>query len=262
MLGILCSPCTSLRVPSEVATVKRQGMPGSAEAGDAPSGGRSRRALPRLLRWIQTGTLGAGVALLVFFAGAMLDRSVARGRQLSAFEAARAATLAPASAEATDQSLWSAGRIAKYRQSLTASFGPPLAVLRIPKIGLEVAVLSGIDELTLNRAVGTIPGTAAPGEPGNVGIAGHRDGFFRGLKDIAAGDLLELETLAGKQEYLVTSIRIVDPGAVEVLAPTPRPALTLVTCYPFYFVGNAPQRYIVRAEAPAVASEGEARQDR
>ena len=250
------------RVPSEVATVERQGMPGSAEAGDAPSGGRSRRALPRLLRWIQTGTLGAGVALLVFFAGAMVDRSVARGKQLSAFEAARAATLAPASAEATDQSLWSAGRIAKFRQSLNQSFAPPLAVLRIPKLGLEVPVLPGIDELPLNRAVGALPGTAVPGEAGNVGIAGHRDSYFRGLKDIVTGDRLELETLAGKQEYRVTSIRIVAPDAVEVLAPTTQPALTLVTCYPFYFVGNAPQRFIVRAEAQTAVGGSEAHQDR
>lgn len=245
--------------------MERQGIPGNARAGEAPSapsGGRAHRALPRLLRWIQTGTLGAGVALLVFFAGAMLDRSVARGRQLSAFEAARAATLAPVSAEAIDQSLWSEGRIAKYRQSLTQTFAAPLGVLRIPKLGLEVPVLPGIDDLTLNRAVGAIPGTALPGEPGNVGIAGHRDSYFRGLKDIAAGDRLELETLAGKREYRVTSIRIVDPSEVQVLAPTAQPTLTLVTCYPFYFVGNAPQRLIVRAESPTAAGDSEARQDR
>ena len=161
-----------------------------------------------------------------------------------------------------DQSLWSEGRIAKYRQSLTQNFAPPLAVLRIPKIGLEVPVLPGIDEPTLNRAVGAIPGTALPGEPGNVGIAGHRDGYFRGLKDLATGDRLELETLAGRVEYSVTSIRIVEPTAVEVLAPTPQPVLTLVTCYPFYFVGNAPQRFIVRAEARASGGGSEVRQDR
>ncbi|MBP9144669.1 MAG: class D sortase [Thermoanaerobaculia bacterium] len=237
-------------------------MPGSTNAGDAPSGGPVPRALPRLLRWIQTGTLGAGVALLVFFAGAMLDRSVARGRQLSAFEAARDAAPDPAGPGATDQSLWSEGRIAKYRESLSLDFAPPLAVLRIPRLGLEVPVLPGIDELTLNRAVGAIPGTAAPGESGNVGIAGHRDGYFRGLKDLESGDRLELETLDGIQEFRVTSIRIVDPSEVHVLAPTPRQVVTLVTCYPFYFVGKAPRRYIVQAEAQPSAGASEARQNR
>lgn len=260
MLGILRSSGTFSRAASEVATVDQAGSAGNA--GQAPSGALARRLLPRALGWIQTGAIGAGTALLIFFAGASIDRSVARGRQLSAFESARGAALDAAGAAAADQSLWSAGRIAKYRQSLTQSFAAPLAVLRIPKIGLEVPVLPGIDELTLNRAVGAIPGTALPGESGNVGIAGHRDGYFRGLKDLATGDRLELETLAGREQYQVTEIRIVDPGAVEVLAPTPRPTVTLVTCYPFYFVGNAPQRYIVRAEAVPSAGATEVGQNR
>lgn len=247
MPGILRSAGTFSRAAREAVTVDQAGSAG--KVGQAPSRGPARRLLARLLRWIQTGAIGTGIALLVFFAGAMLDRSVARGRQLAAFAAARSAGTEAARTAAVDQSLWSEGRIAKYRQSLSQSFAPPLAVLRIAKIGLEVPVLPGIDELTLNHAVGTIPGSAVPGEPGNVGIAGHRDGFFRGLKDLSTGDRLELETLAGRQEYKVTSIRIVDPSAVEVLAPTSQATVTLVTCYPFYFVGNAPQRYIVRAEA-------------
>ena len=86
-----------------------------------------------------------------------------------------------------------------------------------------------------------------PGAQGNLGIAGHRDGFFRGLKDIAPGDTLELETTAGREFYVVDDIRIVGPEEVSVLAGTPNQTITLVTCYPFYFVGSAPQRYIVRA---------------
>jgi sortase A len=131
-------------------------------------------------------------------------------------------------------------------------------VLRIPRIGLQVPVLPGSDDLTLNRAVGIIPGTAMPGEAGNVAIAGHRDGFFRGLKDLETGDAIELETLAGKQEYRVASIRIVDDTELSVLAPTTEPVLTLVTCYPFYFIGNAPQRYIIRAEILPATSDVEA----
>ena len=101
-------------------------------------------------------------------------------------------------------------------------------------------------------AVGHIEDTAAPGADGNTGIAGHRDGFFRGLKDITTGDAIELDTLNGKQIYRVERTWVVDPEDVSVLDPTPSRALTLVTCYPFYYVGPAPQRFIVRAvQVPA-----------
>ena len=139
--------------------------------------------------------------------------------------------------------------------------GPqPIAVLRIPKIHLEVPVLPGTDDFVLNRAVGHIEDTALPGTDGNSGIAGHRDGFFRGLKDIGTGDAIELETLRGKKEvYRVERIWVVDPEDVSVIDPTPTRSLTLVTCYPFYHVGPAPQRYIVRAvradTAPVVHGE-------
>ena len=124
---------------------------------------------------------------------------------------------------------------------------PPLAVLRIPKIRLEVPVLPGTDDFTLNRAVGHIEDTSRPGTDGNSGIAGHRDGFFRGLKDIGPDDVIELETVRGKEVYRVERIWVVDPEDVSVLDATPTRSLTLVTCYPFYHVGPAPQRYIVRA---------------
>jgi sortase A len=124
---------------------------------------------------------------------------------------------------------------------------PPLAVLRIPRVGVEAPVLEGTDDWTLNRGVGHIEDTAAPGVDGNVGIAGHRDGFFRPLKDITPGDLLEVETRAGVAQYHVDRVWIVNPDDVSVLDPTPSPSVTLVTCYPFYYVGSAPQRFIVRA---------------
>jgi len=108
-------------------------------------------------------------------------------------------------------------------------------------------VLEGTDDLVLNRGVGHIDGTPRPGEPGNVGIAGHRDGFFRGLKDVTAGDVIEVETLSQRLRYRIQSLTIVSPQSVDVLEPTAEPALTLVTCYPFYYVGSAPQRFIVRA---------------
>jgi sortase A len=108
-------------------------------------------------------------------------------------------------------------------------------------------VLPGTDDFVLDRAVGHIDDTALPGTNGNIGIAGHRDGFFRGLKDIAAGDPIELETRKGRELYRVERTWIVDPEDVSVLDPTPVQSLTLVTCYPFYFIGSAPQRFIVRA---------------
>jgi sortase A len=140
-------------------------------------------------------------------------------------------------------------RITAYQESLTEHFAPPLAVLEIPKIGLEVPVFNGTDDLTLNRGVGRILGTASVGRGGNVGIAGHRDGFFRGLKDVQVGDRIELQTAKGTETYRVSDIEITVPTDLQVLAERGLPTLTLVTCYPFYFIGNAPKRYIVRATA-------------
>jgi sortase A len=146
-----------------------------------------------------------------------------------------------------DQSLWSNGRIVAWRKAVGESAATPLAVLRIPKLRLEVPVLPGTDDRTLDRAVGHIDDTPLPGADGNSGIAGHRDGFFRGLKDIAEGDVIELETTQMKEVYRVERIWVVDPEDVSVLDPTPTRALTLVTCYPFYYIGPAPRRFIVRA---------------
>jgi sortase A len=151
------------------------------------------------------------------------------------------------SAKEPDFSLWSETRIKDYKESLTAQIAPAIALLRIPKIQLEVPVLEGTDDLSLNRAVGLIAGTARPGEDGNIGIAGHRDGFFRGLKDIQEGDRIELVTATETDTYTIDRIVVVTPDDVTVIAPRPRPSITLVTCYPFYFVGSAPQRYIVQA---------------
>jgi sortase A len=120
-------------------------------------------------------------------------------------------------------------------------------LLRIPRLGLEVPVLEGTDEWTLDRAVGHIEGTTGPAGVGNVGIAGHRDGYFRLLKDVAPGDILELALPAEVRRFRVARLSIVSPEETAVLAPTPGAQLTLVTCYPFYFVGSAPQRFIVQA---------------
>jgi sortase A len=145
-----------------------------------------------------------------------------------------------------DQRLWSPERIKAWNEAQKQP-AAPLAILRIPRIGLEVPILEGTDEWTLNRAAGHIADTAAPGADGNSGIAGHRDGYFRPLKDVTVGDVLEIETPRGSTTYRIERTWIVDPEDVSVLDPTPVSSVTLVTCYPFYFVGSAPQRFIVRA---------------
>ncbi|MBV8847000.1 MAG: class D sortase [Bryobacterales bacterium] len=117
----------------------------------------------------------------------------------------------------------------------------------IPRLSLSAIVREGTSGKTLSIAAGHIPGTAFPGPSGNTAIAGHRDTLFRGLKDIKNGDVIDFETLQGQFEYEVESTEIVTPKDVEVLNPGPHPQLTLVTCYPFYYVGNAPKRFIVKA---------------
>lgn len=119
--------------------------------------------------------------------------------------------------------------------------------LRIPRLLLSVVVVEGVGHTELRRAVGHIPGTALPGEPGNVGVAGHRDTFFRPLENLKLKDKIRISTPQGDFQYEVESLRIVNPDNVAVLAPSHENVLTLVTCYPFYFVGPAPRRWIVRA---------------
>ena len=133
------------------------------------------------------------------------------------------------------------------RDALAENSPAALAILRINKVHISVPVFNGTDESTLHIGVGRIPGTARIGEIGNLAIAGHRDTFFRGLKDISIGDLIELERSAQIDDYTVSQIRIVQPEETSVLNPTTDPTLTLVTCFPFYFVGSAPERYIVTA---------------
>jgi sortase A len=120
--------------------------------------------------------------------------------------------------------------------------------VEIARLGVSVMVAEGVDGRTLRRAAGHIPGTALPGQPGNVGISGHRDTFFRPLRNIRRDDVVTMSTAWGEYRYRVVSTRIVSPRDVSVLAAGATETLTLITCYPFYFVGPAPSRFIVRAE--------------
>jgi sortase A len=119
--------------------------------------------------------------------------------------------------------------------------------LEIPRIGLEVMVLNGADPATLRRGAGWMPETARPGATGNVAIAAHRDMHFRPLRKIEPGDVIQITTPDDRYDYRVQWTAVVSPDDTSVLAPTGKPTLTLITCYPFYYVGEAPQRFIVRA---------------
>ncbi len=119
--------------------------------------------------------------------------------------------------------------------------------ISIPRLKVRSIVEEGTESATLRHAVGHVEGTALPGEVGNVGLAGHRDSFFRGLKDIARDDRIKVETRERAYEYRVDSLAIVGPDDVSVLDASGGKTLTLVTCYPFGYVGNAPRRFIVHA---------------
>jgi len=227
----------------------------------------------KYVRWIEIALLIVGLLLITIFVTAHIHRAVLSRSALDEFKQAkedavgREHTVAKDTPSlwdkklALDSSSWSSVRIAEYEQSLSSHFEPPLAILRIPKVRLEVVVLPGTDDLTLNRGVGLIEGTNRPGEGGRVGIAGHRDGFFRVLKDVHRGDTIELENLDRIDRYRVDEIVIVSPRDVSVLQPTAVPTLSLVTCYPFYFIGSAPERYIVTASlATSRPSAGQADQ--
>jgi sortase A len=203
-------------------------------------------------------SLVIGLSLLGAVGVAHLHRFVMVRIEMAKFEANKGSTATPAVPPGikteVDQKevrdigtvLWSSHRVEAYKAALNTRM-EPLAVLRISRLNLEVPVLEGTDEFTLNRGVGRIRSTSLPGQSGNIGIAGHRDGFFRSLKNIRTGDTIDLVTISGTDVYVVDRVRITDPADLSVLRPRDKPSLTLVTCYPFYFVGPAPGRYIVEA---------------
>lgn len=217
----------------------------------------------RVRRTIEGALVTAGAILLLVFIAAHAHRVMMVRAEMNRFKDAMALEnrkSAPAS-ESPDSPIprfpadrdaatippGPAGSSVVHGNGRTPYAGHAIAILRIPKLHLEVPVLDGTDAITLNRGVGRIRGTALPGQRGNIAIAGHRDGFFRGLKDIHAGDEIELLAAQRTDIYIVDRTVIVDPDDTSVLENGATPALTLVTCYPFHYIGNAPRRFVVEA---------------
>jgi sortase A len=195
---------------------------------------KTRKWLSRLetLSWVASGTL------LLTYVAARADSEIGRYRAVAQF----------ARFDIPDTSAWSESRRRVYESSLVHPAGRVLAVVSLPSVLLEVPLYADTSELHLNRGVGLIPHMSAPGRPGNVGIAGHRDGFFRVLERVKVGDTIEVRTRRNRYFYRVSFTSIVHPRDARLLARTASPVVTLVTCYPFRFVGKAPRRFVVRGE--------------
>ncbi len=198
------------------------------------------------MRWFRRAEIALcviGVSLLGGALGSVvgtLDYQARQGRAFSDMErGAAASTPGPESPSASASSV-------PNTRSLDAD---PLVLgrIEIPRIGVSAIVREGDDDTTLSIAVGHIPGTARPGELGNMALAGHRDSFFRALRHIQVRDTIRIRTAGRRYEYRVDSTEVVAPGAMRVLDPTSGASLTLVTCYPFGYLGRAPDRFIVRA---------------
>lgn len=201
-----------------------------------------RGPLSGFLQWTQRLFVAAGMLLLGYCGFVVVDAWVFQQRESRILQqqldnhhkaSADALQLSPATSTPGPPAVASSGLIGR---------------LEIPRLGLSAIVMEGISTTTLRRAVGHIPGTSLPGQPGNVGVSGHRDTFFRPLRYIQRNDIITLTTLLGEYRYRVVSTQVVGAHHIGVLDPSSNEMLTLVTCYPFYFVGSAPDRFIVRAE--------------
>ena len=215
---------------------------------------------PRALARLESCCGGLGLFLVLLWLAATLWSEVGHRSALAAFDQSRigVALAAPPGTDAPahaglehappDQSAWSAERIRQYAEARWDVPLTPEAVIRIRSLDLEVPVFPGASEANMTRGAGRITGSPRFGEPGNVSVSSHRDGYFRKLERIRVGDEIVVDTRAATYVYVVAEIRVTDPADTVVLWPGDVPELTLVTCYPFDFIGRAPQRYVVRAE--------------
>lgn len=205
----------------------------------------TRHRRRRRHRWISPLLLLAGVGLVGYVAARKAEAAWAQRWSAAQLAAAREvpAGAPPAAAEEETPPPVPAPRP-----------GEPVARLEIPRLDVDVVALEGVDPDTLDRGVGHFPGSALPGQDGNASFAGHRDSFFRSLGRVAEGDEVRLESPSGDHVYRVTGTRVVGPDEVQVVAPLPGRQLTLVTCYPFDWIGPAPRRFVVRATLEGASS--------
>lgn len=207
-------------------------------------------------RWIERLLFVIGIVCLGIWVYAFVDTRLTQRREEQRLEEVlrqRAAPRASTPAAETDE-LGSFQEKEQFASEADLEEGALIGRITIPRVGVSAIVLHGVDHTTLRRGVGHIPGTPLPQHGGNLGLAGHRDSFFRELKDIRQNDTIELTTLDGTYEYKVEWTKIVLPTETDVLADGGSPSLTLVTCYPFYYIGSAPKRFIVHARRIESAS--------
>jgi len=205
---------------------------------DAPR--RSGTIVTRLL-------IAFGLGCLVFYTFAVAQSAIYQRKAKAEINEKISARRLDEPASVSSNPAVTANRIPDAPRPLAE--GELIGRVDIPRLKLSAAVAEGDDNATLGKAVGHLPDTPLPWQRrGNVGLAAHRDGLFRALKNIRMDDEVRVITARGEYFYRVRNTRIVNPEDVWVLAPTPKPTVTLITCYPFSFVGHAPQRFIVQAE--------------
>ena len=197
----------------------------------------------RIVRWIERGLVAIGASCLLWV-GATSHSAIV-------YQVKHGASL-----ERVDQSLHGPeADLGAHVVNTTLEAGSPIGRLEIPRIGLTAAVAEGDDEKTLKVAVGHLPDTPLPWQEGNTALAGHRDTLFRPLRSVQPGDEVRFATRHGTFRYRVTRHTVVEPDELWVLDASPAAALTLITCYPFDYVGPAPRRFIVHAERMANVSD-------
>ncbi|MBZ5674127.1 MAG: class D sortase [Acidobacteriia bacterium] len=201
-----------------------------------------KQSLKKLLRWSQRGLFACAVAMLGYSAFVVVDTRVFQERESRTLQ-----RLLDDQHAAGGNSL-QASLLNPPKTPPASAMSGLIGRIEIARLGLSVMIIEGDDGKTLRRAAGHVPGTALPGQLGNVGITAHRDTFFRPLRNIQMDDVITLTTLQGVYRYRVVSTKVVSPQDIEVLDSSGGEVLTLVTCHPFYFVGAAPNRFIVRAE--------------
>jgi sortase A len=206
------------------------------------------RAPPNAVRWLERLLFTVAAVSLTVWTTVTVTASVLRARDERRLDA-----LVRSDAGLARTSV-------AQRREAPVKAGDVLGHIDVPRIGLSAVIVEGDDGLTLSFAAGHIPGTALPGQPGNVALAGHRDRTFRELANVRPGDAVSVITPGGTFRYVVESARVVDPNDIAVLRPTANPELTLVTCYPFHYIGPAPERLVVSArlvaQAPAPRASG------